>query len=296
VANPFYGILPASVGQLAAATVTQGQLLRPYPQFLGVNNTSPMMGTSTYHSLQTKVQKRLRAGGTLLATYTWSKFLSNADMLTSWLEPSGPGSVQNWNNLRAEKSLASYDVSQRLIAGYVTDLPFGKGKRFLRNVHGISGKLVSGWGLNGFSTFQSGFPLVLTAQATTLTSSFGAGTARPNAIAGCVKSIGGSAQSRLAGWFHTACFSQPGQFAFGSEARTDPNLRANGINNWDFGVYKATAITERVKLQFRGEFFNLFNRAQFNAPGSSLGTPQFGIVTSTRNLPRQAQLGLRMAL
>jgi hypothetical protein len=58
---------------------------------------------------------------------------------------------------------------------------------------------------------------------------------------------------------------------------------------------KTTTITERVNLQFRAEFFNLFNRVQFGAPGGSLGTAQFGVVTSTRNLPRQVQFGLRVA-
>jgi len=293
VKNPFYGILPASIGQLAAATVAQGQLLRPYPQFLGVTNASYNVGASTYHSLQTKVQKRFHSGGSLLASYTWAKLMSNSDTLTSWLESSSAGAVQNWNNLRAEKSLASYDVPSRLIVSYVYDLPFGKGKSFLKNAAGPVDKIVSGWGVNGVATFQSGFPLTLTAQATTISSTFGGGTPRPNVVAGCSKSPGGTAQSKLNGWFNTSCYSQPGQFTFGNEGRTDPNLRSSGINNWNFAATKGTAITERVNLQFRAEFFNLTNRVQFNAAGGALGTPTFGVVTASRNLPRQIQFGLR---
>lgn len=295
VRNPFNGVLPASAGTLAAATVTQGQLLRPYPQFLGVTNASPMVGDSTYHSLQTKFEKRFGAGGSLLATYTWSKLLSNADTLTSWLESSSAGTIQNWNNLKREKSIASYDVPQRVVVSYVLDMPFGKGKRLLGGVRGAADKLISGWSANGITSLQTGFPLVLTAQATTLSSTFGAGTPRPNVVAGCSKSVSGSAQSKLNGWFSTSCFSQPGQFSFGSESRTDPNLRSAGIANWNFAMNKSTAITERINLQFRAEFFNLFNRVQFGAPGGSLGTAQFGIVTATRNLPRQVQFGLRLA-
>ncbi len=295
VKNPFYGILPPSIGALAAPAVAQGQLLRPYPQYVSVANASSMVGGSAYHSLQTKVEKRFRFGGSLLGTYTWSKLMSNSDTLTSWLESSAAGGVQNWNNLAAEKSMASYDVPHRLMLSYLLDAPFGRGKRFLKDVHGPADKIVSGWGINGVSTFQSGYPLVFTAQATTLSSTFGAGTPRPDVAAGCQKGMSGPAQSRLGQWFNTACYSQPGQFSFGGESRTDPNLRSAGINNWDFAVFKNTTLTERMNVQFRAEFFNLTNRVQFGAPGTTLGTAQFGIVSSSRNLPRQVQFGLRFA-
>jgi hypothetical protein len=84
-------------------------------------------------------------------------------------------------------------------------------------------------------------------------------------------------------------------FTFGDESRTDPHLKAEGIANFDFTVVKETQLTERFKLEFRAEFFNLFNRLQFADPGTSLGTPQFGVVTSTMNLPRLVQLGLRLS-
>jgi hypothetical protein len=71
-------------------------------------------------------------------------------------------------------------------------------------------------------------------------------------------------------------------------------LRAAGIANWDFSVVKRTEITERLRLDFRTEFFNLFNRVQFADPNTSLGNPSFGIVTSALNLPRLVQFGLRL--
>jgi hypothetical protein len=98
------------------------------------------------------------------------------------------------------------------------------------------------------------------------------------------------AQSRLGLWFNTAAFAQPASFTFG-EPPTDPVLRAAGINNRDFTVVKDSEIRERFRLQFRTESFNLFNRMQFADPGTSLGSPQFGIVTSAMNLPRLVQLG-----
>jgi hypothetical protein len=136
--------------------------------------------------------------------------------------------------------------------------------------------------------------LALTAQATQLSNSFGAGTPRPNYIGGCNAEISGSAQSRLNKWFNTACFSQPGSYSFGNEARVDPKLRAAGVNNFDFAVFKATGITERVNLQFRAEIFNLFNRVQFNPPGLALGQAAFGVVSAQVNQPRLVQVALRL--
>jgi hypothetical protein len=292
VPNPFSGVLPASAGTLGLPTTTAGQLLRPYPQYLNIGNSASDIGNSTYHSLQMRMEKRFNAGGTIQASYTWSKLLSDTDTLTSWLEAGhAVGGVQDYTNLRLEKSLASFDAPQRLVVSYVVDLPFGKGKRFLGSVHGFGGKVVSGWALNGVSTFQTGLPLALTTTSN-LTNSLGGGS-RPN-VNSSNTAIGGSAQSRINQWFNTAAFAQPAAFTFGNESRTDPVLKAAGIANWDFAVVKHTAITERINLDFRTEFFNLFNRVQFADPGTSLGNPTFGIVTSAMNQPRLVQLGLRL--
>lgn len=293
VANPFYGILPASAGTLALPTVTTAQLLRPYPQFQNVGDSAPQRGDSTYHGYQMRVVKRFASGGTVQGSYTWSKLISDTDTLSSWLEAGhAVGGVQDPSNLRLEKSLASFNAAHRLVVSYVYDLPFGKGMHYLGSVHGIADKVLSGWGIAGVSTFQSGLPLAMTT-ASNLTNSLGGGS-RPNVISSN-KGIEGSAQSRLNGWFNTAAFAQPPAFTFGSESRTDPVLRAAGIANWDFTVVKRTRLTEEANLEFRTEFINLFNRVQFADPGTSLGNPQFGIVTSAMNLPRLVQLGLRLS-
>ncbi len=292
VNNPFYGAIPTSAGELGRLTATAGQLLRPYPQFLNLSDAAAQKGSSTYNALQVRLVKRFNAGGMVQASYTWAKLLSDTETLTSWLEAGHPvGGVQNPSNLRLEKSLASFHVPQRLVLSYVLDLPVGKGKKFLGGVSGIGDKVLSGWGLNGVSTFQIGYPLALTT-SNNLTNSLGGGS-RPNVIS-TDKSIDGTAQSRIGKWFNTAAFSQPASFTYGNESRTDPNLRGHGIANFDFTVSKQTPITESVKLEFRTEFFNLFNRVQFSDPGTSLGNPQFGIVSASMNQPRLIQLGLRL--
>lgn len=292
VKNPLYGVLPSSAGTLGLPTVTQGQLLRPYPQYLNIGNSSPDVGNSTCHSLQMRVVKRFGSGGTIQGSYTWSKLLSDTDTLTSWLEAGHTvGGVQDYDNLRLEKSLASFDAAQRLVLSYVVDLPFGRGKHFLGNVHGFSDKLLTGWGVNGVSTFQSGLPLAFTT-ASNLTNSLGGGS-RPNVIS-ANRSTSGSAQSRINDWFNVQAFQQPAAFTFGSESRTDPTLRAAGIANWDFAVVKRTPITERFSLDFRTEFSISSTGYSFADPGTSFGTPTFGVVTSTMNLPRLVQFGLRL--
>jgi hypothetical protein len=298
VTNPFFGQIAS--GPLAARTVSRGQLLRPFPQYNGVSIGGISNRNSSYHALQMKVEKRFRAGGSILGSYSWSKLISDTDTLTGWLEGSPPAGVQNNNNLRLERSLASFDVPHRLVISYVLDLPVGKGRRLLGDVSGPADKLLSGWGVNGVYTAQSGFPLRFTTAAN-LTNSFGGGS-RPNVVSGCDSSVSGSAQSRLGSasdasapkWFNTSCFAQPAAFTFGTEGRVNPKLRAHGMNNIDFAVFKRTKLTEQLGLEFRTEFFNLFNRVQFNFPGQALGNPQFGVVSSQVNNPRLVQFALRL--
>jgi hypothetical protein len=162
----------------------------------------------------------------------------------------------------------------------------------------VAGKLVSGWGVNGVTTLQNGFPLHLST-AQNLTGSLGGGS-RPNYnLAACPDgpALSGSAESRLTRWFNTGCFTQPAAFTYGNLGRNLSSLRAHGIANFDFSVFKTTTLGRdgRVGLQFRSEFFNLFNRTQFNYPGQALGVPAFGVVNAQYNNPRLIQLALRLS-
>src|SRR5947208_3224760 len=217
-------------GELAQGNLKFGQLDRPFPQYTGLNLNGQGCCGSTYNSLQAVVTKRFQGGGTLLVAYTNAKLLSNTDTLTSWLEggtTGGVGAIQDWNNLAGERSLSSQNVAQRMVISYVLDLPLGKGKVLLSNVSGVAGKLVSGWGIDGTTTFQTGFPLKLTYSNGTPLSSLGLGigTLRPNVVAGCNPSVSGGHSARLSAWFNTACFSPAPAYGFGNESRVDPHLR-----------------------------------------------------------------------
>lgn len=292
VPNPYFGIVTASGSPLQPSTVQYGQLLRPFPQYNTVNYAGQGIGNSTYESLQVKAVKRFSGGASLLVAYTHAKLIANTDTVTGWLEAgNGPLNVQDWNNLKQEKSLASFDTPDRLVVTYVLDVPVGKGRKFLANSNGLVQSTIGGWGVEGNTTVQSGFPLHFTTNQNN-THSFGGGS-RPNVVAGCQKSIDASAQSRLTQWFNTACFVQPAPYTFGNEGRNDPNLRTAGIADWSFSAFKNFPFAEKASIQFRAEIFNLFNRVQFGYPNTSVGNTAFGTVTAQLNNPRLVQFALR---
>jgi hypothetical protein len=294
--NPFF--VGGQALALAAPTTTEGQLLRPYPQYTSVELAGQGSFASIYHSLQLTAQRRFAGAGTLLVAYTNSKLISNTDTLTSWLE-TAVGTIQDNNNLRAERSLSSQDVPQRLVISYVLDLPFGEGRKYFSGVGDGVNKVVGGWGVDGVTTFQRGFPLVFSNGQANDATLFGSGS-RPNVVAGCDDSSPGGNLSRLTEWFNTTCFAAPANFTFGNEARVDPRLRSDGVANFDFAVFKKVLFDpyERFGLEFRMEVFNLFNRAQFAPPNTiccTTNNADFGVVTATApgTNPRLVQFALK---
>ena len=296
VPNPFFDNTTGISYALSGSTTTNGQLSRPFPQYTGLKLGGQGDYDSIYHSLQLTVERRFAGAGSLLVAYTNSKLITNADTLTNWLE-AATGSIQDFTNLKGERSLSSQDVPQRLVISYVLDLPFGHGKRYISNATGAVDKLVSGWGIDGVTVFQKGFPLVFTNGNPNYTTSFGGGS-RPNYVPGCSKGApSGGLANKLNEWFNTACFVSPADFTFGTESRTDSNLRGSGVNNFDFALFKRTYFgpDNKLGLEFRSEFFNLFNRTQFAPPNTSVGAANFGVVTSTAagTNPRLIQFGLK---
>jgi hypothetical protein len=263
------GVNGCPLPTLNGATINAGQLDRPYPQYNGLTLNGFGCCESTYNSFQATATRRFAGGGTLLVAYTNAKLMSNTDTLTSWLEgpTGGVGGIQDWNNLKGERSLSSQDVSQRLVISYVLDLPFGHGKMFASGLTGAASKVVSGWGLDGQTAFQRGFPMKVSYSGSTAleNANLGVANVRPDVVSGCNKKTGGTIGTS-APWFNTTCFTAPPDWGFGNEARVDPNLRMPGTNNWDMAIFKRTAITERMGLEFRAEFFNLFNHPPFAPP------------------------------
>lgn len=291
VTNPFYGQI--SQGVLQKQKVTQNQLLRPFPQYGSISNSGNYIGISNYHALELKLQKRMSNGGQILGSYTFSKLMTDAEYLTSWLDSTTTAGWSDYNNPMSNYSLSSFDARQRLVVSYLYPLPIGKGQLLLSNLSGVGNALIGGWGLDGITTFQEGYPLGLSTAVNNLATYSFLGTERPNVAAGCSKATSGSMTTRINGYMNASCFSIPSNFVYGTESRTDNALRTPGAANWDMSVFKNIPVHESMALDFRVEAFNVFNRVQFGAPNSSVGNPQFGTITSQYNNPRILQLSGR---
>jgi len=304
VNNPFAGnctgctgpVLSGNIG--TSPTVKAAQLLLPFPQYDNVAMAEPDNRDSIYHSMQMKVEKRFAAGAQVLASYTVSKLIDDTNSEINWLEASPVG----WNdanvyNLRGERSLDAFDVSQRFVLASVLDLPFGKGKKYANNLGTVAEKLIGGWGINAIVTVQRGFPIIIGGCPGPLSNS-----GIPNV--GCARATrtalshrtSGSLDDRLAHWFDTSVFTNGTDYSFGNDSRTEPNLRSDGMKNFDFAVFKNTKFgpDQRLGAEFRAEFFNGFNHPQFSPPNSGCcGSTSFGQVTGQYNVPRQVQFALR---
>ncbi|MDX2181632.1 MAG: carboxypeptidase regulatory-like domain-containing protein [Bryobacteraceae bacterium] len=254
------------------------QIRRPFPQYGNVANIAPMWGNSSYHALNVKAEKRFSDGLNFLVNYTFSKFI---DDVNHGFENGAPaGGIQNLYDRQAEKGLSGNDVRHRMVMSGVYELP-GK------NARGI-GWLVGNWSLGAIVTLQGGSPLGFTVQNNNC-NCFNPGALRANILRDPTLPSGDRTVQR---WFDTSALAAPAQFTFGNAGRTN-NVRGPGLQNIDMSIIRTFPIRERFKLQFRGESFNIANRANFEEPGIALGAPTFGVIGSAR-AARSIQLGLKL--
>lgn len=227
-------------------------------------------GNSTYNALWVTARQRLRRGLDFNASYTWSKSLDYNSFSTEGVV------VQNSYDLRGDHGLSDFDARHRFVFSGVYELPF-RGNR-----------LVEGWQLNAIIQAQSGNPFDVVTSNSTVNGV--AGTLRPD-VTGPIQIIGS-----VEHWFDTSAFTPVARFGnLGRNVVIGP-----GFNNTDFSVIKTTKLSDRVKAQFRAEFFDLFNHPNFGQPGNLVGTPGFGRITNTRfptgesGSSRQIQFALKL--
>jgi hypothetical protein len=283
VPNPFLGVITS--GSLSGPTIPAGQMLRPFPEYTSVSNVQPAAGFSSYNALTVSANRRFSGGLQFLLSFTWSKYLTNTEGSEGWTNGQAQ-SVRNWYDASLEKSLMIDDIPHAFVASYIYELPVGKGKKLAPSSKAVDA-IVGGWQISGISSFKDGFPLSITA-ATNNTNSFG-GNQRPNLIGNP-----GLSNPTIAEWFNISAFGQPAPFTFGNVPRTTAYIRAQGTINTDASLQKYWRLWSEVsKLQFRAEFFNLFNRPAFYAPNTTFGDPSFGVVTGA--FPgRSIQLGMKL--
>jgi len=242
-------------------------------------------GDSSYNALQIDVNHRFSRGLALRGVYTWSKTLDDGDSLNSTASGGEPALASNPFDLRADKGLANFDVRNAAAVNGVYDLPFGH-----RNV------MLSGWSINSILTLQSGFPF--TPQLSYNPSNTG-DTRNPVRPFVNPNFSGPVILGTPNQWFNPAAFLAPPNASgfYGNLGRD--TLTGPGLATWDVSLLKDTRIRERLNLQFRAEFFNILNHANFNTPNAVVFTPSgtsptAGVITSTSTTARQIQFALKL--
>ena len=290
VTNPYYGQLPIS-SSIGTKTVSQAQLLKPYPRFLNVATYRNNSGTTNYNAIQAKVEQRLAHGISFLFAYTHSKLMDDASSVFSTTVLSSPNSssliAADTFRPYLERDSSNGDMPNVLSFSGIYDLPAGRGHSFAST--GIPNALLGGWTLNTIVSLQSGMPVTVT-QATNNNAFAGFALQRPNVIS---RTSLPASQRTPAHFFNTSAFVTAPQFVIGNGSRNP--VRGPAYRDLDVALVKHTALPAETSMEFRCEFFNITNTPAFAQPNGSFGAAAFGSITSTTTDPRVIQLAIRLS-
>ncbi|MGH9718573.1 MAG: carboxypeptidase regulatory-like domain-containing protein [Bryobacteraceae bacterium] len=250
-------------------------------------------GTANYNALQAQLDRRFAGGYQFQMAYTWSKAIAFADEADSTLQFNAPQVVAR------NRALTTYDRTHNWQTAFVAELPFGRGKRWAQQ--GWQMHMLGGWQFNGIFGGYSGTPFTVTASGTSLNAPNNAQTA--DQVKPEVKILGGAGPGQS--YFDPLAFRPVTEVRFGSSGLNI--LRGPGVVNLDLGLFREFRVTERVRIQFRGEAFNASNTPHFNNPGTNVSNLLLGAdgsaaqlrgfseITSAQNDERQFRLGLRIS-
>ena len=282
VTNPFFGYITDPSSTLSQSTVQYAQLLRPYPQFTGVNQVVAPAGFSSYHAFELKVERRFAQGLALLFNWTHSKAIDNV---------AENSSINNAYCFSCDRSLSYVDTPDAVNLSARYELPLGVGKKILN--HGPLAIILGNWAVAGIYSFSSGFPVAVSSPDNS--NAFDIGPFRPVAT-GVPAALAGGPQIKDNGqYFNPAAFARTPQFQFGNVSRYLPDVRNPSNFGLNAMIEKQAAIHERLKLEFRTELFNVTNSVNFAGPQTSITSSAFGTIALTQvNNPRAIQFGLRL--
>jgi hypothetical protein len=271
---------------------------------------------SRYNALQVDVTRRFGSGLRFRGAYAFAKSLD--DHSASFLANEGIAGATTIlipQNPRADWGPSNYDVTHQFVGNFNYDLPLGKGKLLGRNAGGIEDKLLSGWQWNGIGTVQTGFPFT---PLVSFNRSNNGDSRAPDRVSLNPNFNGPLVLGTPNQWFNPAAFMLPAAGSYGNAGRDI--LRGPGLGNLDISLFKTTALTEAMKLQFRAEFFNILNRPNFGMPtvftftasGAPTGpgipagapavagaattpvSPSAGLINITSTDQREIQFGLKL--
>lgn len=282
VENPFFGYITDPSSILSQRTVQYGQLLRPFPQFTGVNQVVAPFGFSTYHALEVKAERRFAQGLALLFNWTHSKSIDNVNENSA---------MNNTYCFSCDRSVSYLDTPDAVNLSGRYELPFGAGKKMLSR--GVAAQVLGNWALAGIYMYSSGFPVAVSSPDNT--SAYAIGSFRPVATGVKAALSGGPQMVNNGQYFNAAAFARTPQFQFGnvsrylSDVHNPPNFGLNAL------IEKRFSIAERYKVEFRTELFNVTNSVNFAGPQTNITSSTFGTISLTQvNNPRAIQFGLRV--
>ncbi|MGZ4733397.1 MAG: outer membrane beta-barrel protein, partial [Terriglobales bacterium] len=272
------GIYDLPGGQTVNGTrpysVTSGRELANGTLDFSSNSWEATIANSAYDALQVSLDKKVGAFR-FLAAYTWSKSFDNSSGFFDAVNPFNP---------QISRSLSAFDLTHNFVISYSYDLPSPK------SLHGFAGKMLSGWDISGITRFTTGLPISLSeGDDASLCGCNGVDV--PNYNGGAIHFLNprdsGSHQ-----YFTTDAFSAETLGVAGNANRRF--FHGPGLNNWDLALHKNTKITETFLVEFRAEFFNVFNHAQFTNPSGAIDGSNFGQVTGARD-GRIGQVALKFS-
>lgn len=290
VTNPFRTLIPGQ--NLNNSTVSRGQLLRPFPEFTDIGSIRND-GQSIYHGGQFRAEKRFSKGYSLLAAYTWSKYIEEVSLL-------------NVTDTDLERRISRDDIPHRVVVSGIWELPLGKGRKWGGGWNSYVDGMLGGWQLNAIYQWQSGRALdlgdrnvVFFGDPSNLRAEITSANADPTRKVFDVSGF----------YFHDATVQTNGvedpakqrtdtRISLANNIRYFPSrlsgLRGQNLNLWDISLLKKVRIVEGLDLELRGEFLNAFNHVQFSDPQTNPTNAAFGRVTDQANLPRNVQIGLKL--
>jgi len=240
------------------------------------------------------VTRRFSHGLSVRGVYTFSRALDDGDSVNATAAANAPGLVMFPGDIRADWGLATYQVKNIGVINGVYELPFGNGRQFANSLHGFRNTIVSGWSLNTIVTLQSGFPFTPELSFNPSNNGDTRNPVRPSINPGFTGPV---ILGVPGGYYNPNAFIAPPAGTYGNLGRD--TLTGPGLATWDLSFVKDTRIRESLGLQFRAEFFNFLNHANFNTPNVIALTPSgvsptAGVITATSTTSRQVQFALKL--
>jgi hypothetical protein len=282
VPNPFYGKFQGGIA--AFPTVVRKQLLRPFPQYQQILAVRRPYGDASYQSMTARLEKSYSHGFTLSAAYTLSKLIASTAESNSWVI--GPSNALY--NPKYNRGLDANDTPHRLVFSHMWDLPAGFGKAHFSK--GIPARVLGNWQFSGITVIQAGRPILISAPDNTGLLEF----SYTNGRADRFKSGVIDNPTKLK-WFDTSAFKAAAPFTVPTDSLSQPDLRTPWRYAWNWSFFKNNPIKERYNVQFRAEFYNIFNTPQFDVRGAStdVSNALFGQITEGGG-NRNIQFGIRL--